>query len=90
MINPPIAPDTRIGTIAFVMMASGRLKRIPRSNPTIQPGQGANVTDHEPKAEACNERAKKGGSLIGKTERNHHRGIETAEDQAANYAKIDS
>jgi hypothetical protein len=43
IIRPPTAPDARIGIVAFVMIASGRLNRMPRSNPTTQPGQGSRI-----------------------------------------------
>jgi hypothetical protein len=43
MTRPPTAPDARIGAIAFVMIASGRLSRMPRTNPTAQPGRGSRI-----------------------------------------------
>src|SRR5712692_440892 len=32
-----------MGAIALVMMASGRLSKMPRNNPTAQPGQGSRI-----------------------------------------------
>jgi hypothetical protein len=43
MIRPPSAPVPRIGAAALVMIASGRLSKIPMNNPTAQPGQGRRI-----------------------------------------------
>ena len=40
MIRPPRAPVPRIGAATFVMIASGRLKRMPMNSPITQLGQG--------------------------------------------------
>src|SRR3954469_23226296 len=40
MINPPRAPDIRIGRYAFVMIASGTLRSRPMTRPMSHPGHG--------------------------------------------------
>ncbi len=40
IITPPTAPLARIGAIAFVIIASGKLISKPRNSPAAQPGHG--------------------------------------------------
>jgi len=53
------------------------------------PGQ-FNVADYEAECEAGDECAEHGGALVGKRERNHHGGIDAAENQSAKNAERDS
>ena len=48
------------------------------------------VANYKSQREARDERAEHGGSLIGKGERNHHGGIDAAENQSAKNAEWDS
>jgi hypothetical protein len=44
MISPPSAPTIKIGAYALVMIALGKLKTSPKTNPISQPGQVGNCT----------------------------------------------
>src|SRR6202046_4778922 len=43
MMSPPRAPVPRMGAAAFVMIASGRLSKMPMDSPMAQPGQGRRI-----------------------------------------------